>query len=309
MTLTVLEQIVVFLLDIRLWSGRKKLQPEDLAAGGIDPDKLPPGTLASLGSKKIIGPEALAPFFALKREAEKILLATGVRFLGGYAVPAEQAPQLAARLDTLRRQFEGAKAKLLQHYDASIQAWVADNPPTWAPVIRAAVDPVSQVDRSLSFAYTPVAVAPPDTLSDTAELESQAEGLYGQLCHEVRVAAKALFEQSFVGRTSITRKALRPIRALRAKLESLTFLDPQVGAAVRVIDETLERLPSTGPIEGADLNMLAGLVGQQLARLGEPVAAETPEEAEFSDEDATPRPLLPAYPAPAQTALPLAWDF
>ena len=308
MTLTVLEQIVVFMLDIRLWTGRKRLQPEDLAANGIDPDKLPPGTLASLGSKKVIGPEALAPFFAIKREAEKILLATGVRFLGGYAVPAEQAPQLAARLDGLRGQFDQAKGQLLQHYDQAIQAWIADNPPTWAPVIRAAVEPVAQVDKSLHFAYTPVAVAPPDTLSDTAELESQAEGLYGQLCHEVRVAARALFEQSFVGRTSITRKALRPIRALRTKLESLAFLDPQVGAAVRVIDETLDRLPATGPIDGADLNMLAGLVGRQLARLGEPVVEE-PEEAETLAEDAPSRTSPAAYPVPAQAALPLAWDF
>lgn len=313
MHLTILEEIVLFVLDIRLWTGRKKLRPEDLAANGIDPDKLPPGSLASLGSKRIIGNEALAPFAAIKREAEKVCLAKGVRFLSGYAVPANEAQEVSDKLQQLRSRFEQAKAELLQGYDDEVRRWITENPPAWAPVIRAALEPISHVERALGFAYTPVAIDAPESLADSEALEAQAQGLFGQLCQEVRTAARAAFEQSYVGKSSVTRKALRPILAMREKLSGLVFLDPQVGAMVATIDEALGRIPANGPIEGQDLNMLGGLLSRELARMGLAVAEEEDlsEETEITAE-ADEETLLPypsRYPATAQPAAPLSWDF
>lgn len=313
MTLNVLENIVLFVLDIRLWTGRKTLRPEDLAANGIDPDKLPPGSLASLGSKRIIGTDALSPFAAIKREAEKICLAKGVRFLSGYAVPANEAQEVSDKLCLLRQRFEQAKAELLQSYDDEVRRWIAENPPAWAPVIRAALEPVSHVESALGFAYTPVAIEPPESLADSEPLEAQAQGLFGQLCREVRTAARAAFEQSYVGKSSVTRKALRPILAMREKLSGLVFLDPQVGSMITTIDATLDELPSSGPIEGRDLNMLAGLLSRELARMGlasaeeEDLAEETEVAAEADEESLLPYPR--GYPATAHPAAPLSWDF
>ena len=51
-----LNDVVVVSLDVRIWSGRKKLRPEDLTASG----RLPPKDLVSLGSKKIFDPESTA---------------------------------------------------------------------------------------------------------------------------------------------------------------------------------------------------------------------------------------------------------
>ena len=79
----ILSKLVVVSLSISLWTGRKKLSPEDL---GLDFSKLPPEKLATLGSKKICDPEKLAVFSALKRRAERQCEAVGVRFLGGYAI-------------------------------------------------------------------------------------------------------------------------------------------------------------------------------------------------------------------------------
>lgn len=304
-----LENLVVFMLDIHLWSGRKKLRPEDLALNGIDINKLPPGTLASLGSKRIIGLEAIAPFAALKREAEKLCLAQGVRFLGGYAVPIEAAEALAEKLTELRLRFESAREELLLTYDTEVHRWVRENPPQWAPVIRAAIEPATSVHRALQFNFAPMAVSSPAGMPE--ELDQQAAGLFGQLCHEVRVAAKNAFESSYVGRSSVTRKALRPIAAIRQKLAGLCFLDPEIVDTLAAIDDTLARLPKTGPIEGIDLNMVAGLLGRQLAKLGQPPAATT-EEGEGFDEDSAEECMLPMAQLGASAPRPtvsLSWDF
>lgn len=310
MTLNILENIVVFILDIRLWSGRKKLLPEDLAANGIDPDRLPPGTLASLGSKRIIGSEALAPFAALKREAEKICLAKGVRFLGGYAVPVQDAPEVHRKLEELKGRFETAKTELLQGYNEALESWIVQNPPEWAPVIRASAEDPGHVQRAFAFGFAPIQVTPADQLSDSEELEQQAQGLLGQLCHEVRVAAKSAYESSYLGRSSVTRKALRPVAAIREKLAGLCFLGPVVIDALEVIDQTLAQVPQNGPIEGPTLKMLSGLLGRKLANMGRPDGEEQEPEPSLEDEALSEeRKDLPSGPLPPQPTAALAWDF
>ncbi len=311
MHLTVLEEIVLFILDIRLWTGRKKLREEDLAVNGIDITQLPPGTLASLGSKKIISTEALSPFQSFKREAEKLLLATGVRFLGGYAVPAEKAPEISQRLTDLQTNFQAAKATLLLEYDQKVREWITANPPEWAPIIQASVDSVTTVDKALQFGFTPVTIQPPQTMSDSVPLEVQTEGLYGQLCHEVRQMAKTAFDASYVGKNSVTRKALRPINAIREKLVALAFLDQQIPPLINSIDDTLNQLPLSGSIEGQYLNLLAGLLSRQLMRMGLPVEQQVDEELPDAVDEEMDIPLaaLAAMSETRVSATALQWDF
>ena len=314
MHLTVLEEIVLFILDIRLWTGRKKLREEDLAVNGIDTTQLPPGTLASLGSKKTISTEALSPFQSMKREAEKLLLATGVRFLGGYAVPADKAAEISQRLTELQINFQTAKTDLLRQYDEQVRDWIAANPPEWSPIIQASVDSVATVDKALQFGFTPVTIQPPKTLSDSDPLEEQAEGLYGQLCHEIRGMARTAFDASYVGKQSVTRKALRPITAIKEKLTALAFLDSQIPPLIQSIDDTLHQLPASGPIAGRDLNLLAGLLSRQLMRMGMPVE-QIDEDAESvngigtDDEMDIPMAALSGMNEAGVPATALQWDF
>ena len=81
----ILDRLVVVKIDATLWGGRKKLRKEDLILA--DGSVLPPEDLASLGSKKIADPRELAVFHRLKKEAERICLKVGTRFLGGFVVP------------------------------------------------------------------------------------------------------------------------------------------------------------------------------------------------------------------------------
>ena len=53
-TMHVLDRLVAVNLDVRIWSGRKKLTAEDLSLGA----DVPPEDLVSLGSKRVCDPDA-----------------------------------------------------------------------------------------------------------------------------------------------------------------------------------------------------------------------------------------------------------
>jgi len=308
----VLSQVVIILLNATLWSGKKKLRPEDLAANGIDVGKLPPQALASLGTKRIISPDALSNFTNLKREAERICLAKGVRFLGGYAIPKNSVDSLIEELKDIKERFAAEKVAFLSEYDKKVADWIAENPPEWAPVIRAAVESSVTIAERTSFNFAPVAMDTPKGMEENEGLQEETLGMMGQLYHEVRVAAKQAFEATFIGRQEVNRKALRPILAIKEKLQGLSFLDPEtVSETISTIDEVIGKLPKKGPITGSNLDMLAGLVGRRLANIGLPLPPEiepdtAAEEEEPEEVDFFPA-VSPAMPATAIT--PIAFDF
>ena len=308
-TQTILDQMILVVLNIPLWQGRKALQASDLAANGIDISRLPPGTLATLGSKRIISPDALKLFISLKRTAMKLCLQNGVRFGGdGYAVPRGKVAGLIQELKRLQADFESAKTDFLSVYEDEVEKWIASNPPEWAPVIRAAVDSPSHVKKALSFNFSAFDVKVPADIFENG-LDEEVNSLYGQLCHEVRVVARQTFENSFVGKKEITRKALRPIKAIREKLSGLLFLDPSISETIQVIDDTLSKLPEEGAINGTDLNMVAGLVGRQLANMGR--VAPQDEGGDEADEDAQ-EAIVQAEVVITQNTgnvAPITWDF
>ncbi len=304
-----LDEFVVFMLDISIWTGRKTLHAEDLADGGIDISALPPETLASLGSKRIISKEALSPFSALKREAEKNCLAVGTRFLGGYAVPASAAKELRETLDSLQEQFVTERSSFCLSYDQAVEDWINENPPQWHTVIRSSVESVSSVSKALNFSYTPIAISAPEGLnSDT--FETQINSLLGQVCSEVRQSARAAYRASFHNKAQVTRKALRPIHAIRKKLDGLAFLDPLIPSTIEAIDLALATVPDKGPIEGTTLNLLAGLLGGQLANLGQASPDSDQNESDIDEEDhfSTPQATPQTYPTVHGTSA-LKWDF
>lgn len=308
----ILEQVVIIILNISLWSGRKKLRPEDLAANGIEVDKLPPQALASLGTKRIISPDALNPFTNLKREAERVCLAKGVRFLGGYAIPKDSVDDLITELKDVKERFAAEKVTLLSKYDEEVDKWIRENPPEWASVIRASVESSEVIAGRTSFNFAPVAVNTPEGMEENEGLAEEACGMVGQLYHEVRIAAKQAFESTFVGRRDVTRKALRPIVAIKEKLRGLVFLDSEtIGETITTIDEVIGKLPKTGPIGGSNLDMLAGLVGRRLANIGLTLPPEIGLDMEPEEDDlgveADSFPINSSIP-PA-TITPLAFDF
>ena len=244
-TSLMLDRLVVIKIDGSLWCGRKKLRKEDLILA--DGSVLPPESLASLGSKRIADPQELLVFTRLKREAERICLQVGSRFLGGIAIPEAELPAIRTELKRIAGEFEIARKDYLERYDDAIEEWVARHP-DFAQAIRRAVEPVEVVARQLNFDYVIFRVKPPE---DEGELLGQRVGsLSGQLFEEIALMARHLAQGSLIGKDRVTRKALNPLRKICKKLDGLAFLDHRVTPVIETITDLINRAPHSGELSG-----------------------------------------------------------
>ena len=248
----ILERVVLVKVEANIYGARKKLKKEDLVLA--DGSKLPPEDLASLGSKRLLDPDQLTVFNRLKKEAERICLRVGTRFLGGFAIPNESAASITSELERIAQDFAVAKTEFLAGYDAAVTDWVVRHP-EFAGIIEQAVDSVEFVSTRLSFDYVLVSVGLPEALppDDVTRLETKIGSLSEQMFYEISVDANQFIEQSLLGKDQVTRNALRPIRRMRDKLDGLGFLDYRVAPMVNTIDELLAKIPNKGAIAGGIL--------------------------------------------------------
>ena len=245
----ILDQMVLVKVEANIYGARKKLKKEDLML--VDGSKLPPEDLASLGSKRLLDPEQLTVFSRLKKEAERICLRIGTRFLGGYAIPCVAAPDIIVELERIALDFAVAKTEFLAGYDAAVTDWAVRHP-EFAYIIEKAVDSVELVSTRLSFDYLLVTVGLPEALpiEDIGRLETKICSLSEQMFYEIAVDASQFIEQSLIGKEQVTRNVVRPLRRMRDKLDGLGFLDYRVAPVVSTIDDLLRRIPTKGAIDG-----------------------------------------------------------
>ncbi len=95
---------------------------------------------------------------------------------------------------------------------------------------------------------------------------------------------------------------------------ALAFLDQQIPPVIHSIDDTLNQLPLSCPIEGSYLNLLAGLLSRQLMRMGLPLEQQIEEEETCNVTDADeemdiPRSAMAAIHEARVPATALQWDF
>lgn len=304
----VIDGLVVVMLNISLWQGRKKLRPEDLEEKGISIASLPPEKLASLGSKRIVAPDAINGFMALKRRAERACLSVGVRFLGGYAVPEDSMPSLQAELDEIAVEFEKEKAAFLSTYEATVNDW-ADENQEWREAIKRAIDSPAHVGAQLQCSYTALRVTPAKGAEQT--LDTQVNGLKGQLEREIALAAKIAWEDSFQGKLSVRKSALNRLDAINEKLAGLSFIDGSIGALNNAVTTVLDQCKGKAVIEGTDLmtvcGILATLIGLDHIRFStEAEAAESAATAPISEPEEQSEPAVAEQPSLAlqETAAP-----
>jgi len=289
-TMHVLDRLVAVNLDVRIWSGRKKLTAEDLSLGA----DVPPEDLVSLGSKRVCDPDPIKVFHRLKKQAERVCLTGGMRFLGGYAIPEERVETVAAELDTLGEAFARERATFVAGYGQAIEDWIALHP-QWEEAIRKAVDPASLVESRLGFGYQLYRIAPAD---NAGNLDEQVQGLGDTLFGEVARIAREL-DQSFVGKDSLSQRALSTFRRIREKLGCLAFVDYRVQPVLDSLTDWLGRVPAKGPVSGALFNEGFGLMllvsdpqrmsdhGAGILALKEliPEPAEAPDQEEEDEEE------------------------
>jgi hypothetical protein len=253
----VLKNILAINLDIHIWSARRKLTPEDF--GNV---KLPPGELASLGSKRICNPDDVKIFGTLKARAVCLLDKVGIRFLGGWAVPESNAAEIVAGLGDIQKEFNLTKESFLNHYDLSIKDWIKKNP-GWEQIISNSVVDASYVAKRLAFGWQVYKVVNPNgdqqNILETG-LQSEVSNMGNTLFSEVAKVANETLKRSYMGKSKVTRKALNPLRSIQQKLADLSFIEPRVAPVSSLIEAAINKLPSKGAIIGTDLLMLQGLL-------------------------------------------------
>jgi hypothetical protein len=259
----ILDQIDVVKLDINLWTSSKKLRPEDLVLA--DGSKLPPEDLAYLGTKKTVDPDKLKEFNRIKKEAERICLQSGTRFLGGFANRRDEITRITQELDALSLTFYEAKDQFLSTYNQDTENWIARHA-EFGDAIRRAIEPVDSVAAKLRFDYVifRVTVPEPDAadVSSTSAVDSldrKTNSMSDQLFHEIAQEASQLIDRSFVGKDTVTGRALNTFRRMRDKLDSLGFLDHRCMPVVDKIDQVLDALPQQGPYNGVAFSSLFSL--------------------------------------------------
>ena len=254
---TVLKSILAVNLDVNIWSARRKLQPGDFVHS-----ELPPEKLASLGSKRICNPYDLKVFSTLKARAVNVLDKSGVRFLGGWAIPEAKAAEIVNGLDLIAEEFKHAKDKFMKNYDQAVQNWIKENP-GWEKIIATSVVNADYVASRIAFNWQVFKVVNPTgrkkALLETG-LQSEVSNLGGTLFDEIAKEARNAFNRSFMSKSMITRKALSPLKNIQQKLHDLSFIEPKVAPVASLIQSALDKIPGRGAISGTTLLMLNGLL-------------------------------------------------
>lgn len=191
-----LEKVLCFSIEAHIWSGRRKLKTTDIG----EVEDLPHGDLASLGSNKVIDSEHLKVFDKLKKRAQKACESRGVRFLGGYAIPAGKAKLVADDLDAIAVEYEKERNHLVSNYDRLILEWQnAPQNQEWAHIIKDEAPEKAYVEGALGFRWQAFKVrsvgeSEEDFDQLSGGLKQAEQGLAGTLFREI-AQEEAAFSQ------------------------------------------------------------------------------------------------------------------
>lgn len=296
----ILRNVIVFSLgETSLWTGRAKMKPEDL---GLEEGQLPPEAVASLGSKRLISIDSLKPLTNVRYKMRRACMEVGTKFLGGYAVGAEEAEGLLKRLEGLVAEGEKRKASFLNNFDTKVKAWQAANP-EWAHIMSAGTPERESIAKRINFGFHSVVVSAPDNAALARNLIGAVEMMGGNLIEEIVAEARQFVERSLIsGRDQGSQKTVTPMRRLARKMQALKFIDPALGKMADVINAVLATLPSKGRVDGDAYLSLARVAHLLANRARFADTAQSLQEGQISVADvvatlvATPSGSLPEVP-------------
>jgi hypothetical protein len=210
------------------------------------------------GAVRYINPEALRPFNTQRGRLDRTCRAMGVRFLSGWAVPEEAAAKLQEQLAPLVDDTQVAINKFLVDYDALAAQWQQEHPEV-AP-FAGRFPSRSQVAARMSVAVSIFKIDNGVAGADQAQngLLSELGALPRRALEEIAQDVRHAWDPS---KGVAGQRTLGVVHRVCEKLRTLEFLGGNLGQAARLIEATLQRLPSKGKIEGVDYAVLASLFG------------------------------------------------
>lgn len=277
-----LDEVVLFVLDVRLFHGNRKVRSHDLSeALQVD---VPTDEVFTLGVKRVFDKEWINKLTRIKSAMERECANIGPRFegLGGFAIPEDKADDLAARLQELKLEGDTLKGEILAKFQQICEDYGQAHP-KWKDVIAKGAFSETYVRDRIHFGFRCIKVrAARDSGLIADGMQEEVGGLLGSLLSSIAKAARRFIEESLTGREAVTRKALRPLVAAREKLVGFTFLDQRVQPLCTIIDKVIESMPDEGKIDGVHL---ANLLGMASILVNSKLALEVGAKANDADPD------------------------
>lgn len=224
-----------FQLDVSMWSGRAKMSREDLK----DPDAVPPDALASLGSLKLIDPDRLKIFNALKRRALRLLESHGVTFLSGYVVGEAMIGELDGDLRNIKAEYEDNVYKLVADYEDQCEEWLQANS-QWAHIIRPRLPSAADIQRKFNFDWTLFKVQPAGSANHHGNnaLDSAKDALGNTAVDEVsKMLGDCARNLLKTDRTQYSNNAFNAVDKAIGKCDELAFINPELGVLSSFLKE------------------------------------------------------------------------
>ncbi|WP_024608570.1 DUF3150 domain-containing protein [Pseudoalteromonas sp. TAB23] len=232
-----LENLCVIHVDFDIWSGQTRLAAADFKLG--EGGEIPPEKVAQLGSKKICDPAKLKGFNRLKTETRRLLLAYGMPFMNGFAVPASKSDEICSKLNEINHEFEALKQSFLSGYNAAVNEWISENP-EYEMAIRAGALPRSVVEKRIGFEYQVFMIQPINDDDPTAKnLDIKIESLGRDLLDEVTDEADKFYSKNLSGRVTCSVTTRITLKNIRDKVDGLSFLNGSLTPLVDLLDETI----------------------------------------------------------------------
>ena len=254
-----LEKLVALALETHIFGGRKKLQKSDINFNETsDSEKV-----ISLGSKKIINPELIAPFYVYKRQAITLCSLHSIFYSKFYLVAEDKFDMIEEKLTEIGNAFSNYSAWFIKNYVDNINSWAEDHP-TWREKIIRSAPPLSYVEESLGFEFFKYKIdATSFKFSKTDKtngFKSNVEiGLGEMLLNEISEESMEVFKH-FINGGSLSTKTLSPLERIRDKLNSLSFVDNMIIPVLDVVSSTIDSLRSKSSFTISDTTMMLALV-------------------------------------------------
>lgn len=232
------DSLSIFMVDFDLWTGQTRLSANDFKLG--DGGELPPEKLTQLGSKKVIDPDHLKGFAALKAQATRLMLRHGMRFMNGFAIPVDKTQELCDSLDAIGVEFTDLKKELLSDYGNILDEWINEHP-DHADMIKEGALTVKEVEKRIGFEYQVFQISPMasnDMLA--AKIDRKMSSLGNDLIDEITSTAGKFFNERFLGQTRVRLSTRQTLMNLRDKIDGLSFLNGALVPLVGLLNQTLD---------------------------------------------------------------------
>lgn len=230
----VLAHSVIMSLDVSIWSGKAKLDRQELS----DADSLPPEQMATLGSKKLFNPAKLRIFNALKARATSALDAAGTKFLGGWLVPEHRFNAVRTAVDNAHGDFHKAVADFIINYQSDLDDWCRQFP-EWEYNIRRAAPDTGELMRKFGFSWQAFSAAP---LPADSSLDSAVAALPAGIMADIAKDAASVLRENFPdGKDRYTIKALRAVVLLKDKIAGFGYVDCRFDDLARELEHCTNR--------------------------------------------------------------------